>query len=67
MLDFSKAGAKEAVVHALKIIVYIGVSGALTALINYFKPLEGSEYGIVFTLINSVLAGGLKWITTKTA
>lgn len=66
MFDFSKCGIKEGIEKALIVICYVAVSGAITALINYFKPLEGNEYGLVYMVINAGLAGIQKWITTKT-
>jgi hypothetical protein len=64
-MNFSKAGLKEAVVKAVKVIAYVAVSGAITSLINYFKPMEADEYGIVFTAINSGLAFLQKWLSTS--
>lgn len=61
----SKAGLKEAVIKAVKVIGYIAVSGAITALINHFKPLESGEHGVVFTAVNAGLAFLQKWLATK--
>jgi hypothetical protein len=64
-MDFTKAGLKEGFKRAIKVIFYVALSGAITSLIAYFKPMETSEYGIVFALVNSFLAGAEKWVTTK--
>lgn len=64
-MDISSAGALDGLKNAAKVVVYIAVSGALTALISYFKPLETNEWGFVYATINTGLAFLKTWLTTK--
>lgn len=64
-MDFSQAGIKEAIIRFFTVVAYVALSGAITELVNYFKPMEAGEYSVVFTAINAGLAAAQKWVTTK--
>lgn len=64
-MDFSVAGVKEGLIKFAKIVLYVAISGALTALIDYFKPLTTGEFGVVYVAINGLLGFLKTWVMTK--
>jgi len=64
-MDFSAVGLKEGIVKFGKILLWVAISGALTALIDYFKALDFGQWVVIQGLINSALAGMLTWVSTK--
>jgi hypothetical protein len=69
MLDFSSAGWKEALLKVLKVALWVALSGAISALITWLKgveiPVDAYWFGLLILGVNSVLAGLLKWLGTK--
>jgi len=64
MFDFS-FGFKDGAIKFAKVLLWVAISGAITALINYFKALDFGEWVVVQGMINSLLAGLLKWSEAK--
>lgn len=65
MIDLSRAGALSGIIKFGKVLLWVAVAGAITALINYFQTLDFGEWVVVQGIINALLAGIAKWITTK--
>jgi hypothetical protein len=63
-MDFSSAGLKAGLLKAGKVLIYIAVSGAITALINYITPLTSGEFGTIYAVINLILVFLQKWLGT---
>lgn len=68
-LYLNEAGVKEAFIKFGKIILWVAVSGAATAIIDYLKNMEINPQNYVLVaivgLVNAILAGVVKWATTK--
>lgn len=67
-LGFSPAGLKEGALHALKVFLWVAGSGAIFALSNYAQnlnfPADRTDLVLMVALINAILAGALKWLST---
>ena len=68
-MDISKAGLVDGLLKTAKIIGWVALSGALVAIAEWVGNLQidASNYilvGIV-GLVNALLAGAIKWVTTK--
>ena len=65
----NREGVREGIIKTGKVLLWVAVSGAVTALIAYISDLKvaaDSEVLIgVYALTNSLLAGILKWLATK--
>jgi hypothetical protein len=68
-LYVNRAGMKEAVVKFGKIVLWVAVSGAVTALVDYFGSMQVDPQNYVLVaivgLVNALLAGLARWLTTK--
>lgn len=68
-LYFNRAGVKEAFVKFGKIVLWVAVSGAITAIADWFTTIkvDPDKYILVAIvgLVNALLAGLAKWATTK--
>lgn len=64
-MDYTSAGIKEGAIKFSKVLLWVAVSGAITALINYFNTLNFGEWVVIQGVINSLLAGLLTWVKTK--
>lgn len=66
-MDFSLYGAKDGVFKALKVIGYVGVSAAVTAIGSYLGGITPStpEYVALLAIINALWSGLEKWLSTK--
>ena len=66
---FNNAGIMDGVKKAGTVLLWIAVSGALSALIEFISklPIDSSDYLMIafVGLINAALAGALKWAQTK--
>lgn len=65
-MDFSKAGLDSFKKYAV-IILWVGVSGALTSLIEYLGGLEFDVpvYTGILAVVNYLLKSALAWVSTK--
>jgi len=65
MFDLSKAGLKDGAIKFGKVLLWVAISGAITALISFFEKLDFGQWVVLQGLINALLAGLARWITTK--
>jgi len=68
-MDFSTAGWKDALLKVGKVALWVALSGAVSALIAWLKgveiPADAYWFGLLILGVNSILAGLLKWLSTK--
>lgn len=68
-LYWNNSGVKQAIVKFGTIVLWVAVSGAVTALVDYFGSMQvdPQNYALVAIvgLVNALLAGLAKWLTTK--
>lgn len=66
-MDFGLKGLKEGFLKALKVLLWIAVSGAITAIIGYVAQFQNdTTYGVVYLIVNPVLMWLKTWVETKT-
>ena len=66
-MDFSLAGWKEGLTKIGKVFLWVAVSAVITKAIELVSNWQPStaEFVLMQGLLNSVLAGVVKWISTK--
>ena len=65
-MEYLKAGL-DSFRKYLPIILYVGLAGLVTGLIEYFSTLtfETSEFVAIMAVVNYLLKAVLTWATTK--
>lgn len=66
-LYFNANGIKEGAIKMLIVAGYIALSGAITALISWSTDMQatGGQWAIIWSVVNMLLAGLQKWLSTK--
>jgi len=68
-MDFSLSGWKDGLLKVGKVALWVAASGAVSNLILWLKdvqiPVDAYWFGLLILGVNSILAGVLKWLGTK--
>jgi len=65
-LDFSRYGSKKGFIKGLKVLGYYVITGivvGLGVLVSNQQP-TATEYIILFAIVNSIIAGLQRWLTS---